>query len=99
MKRLPVIALAALAVAVPTTLLAWGNTGHRIVGELAARALPAEVPAFLRPKQAALDIGELSREPDRSKGSGKMHDHDRDAGHFVDLDEDGKILGGPPMLP
>lgn len=99
MKRLPVVALAALALAVPTSLLAWGGTGHRIVGELAVRALPPGLPAFLRTKQAALDVAELSREPDRSKASGKVHDHDRDSGHFVDLDEDGKILGGPPMLP
>jgi hypothetical protein len=99
MKRLSVAALAALAAAAPTSLLAWGNTGHRMVGELAVRALPAELPAFVRSKMAAADVGELSREPDRSKGSGKVHDHDRDPGHFVDLDEDGKILGGPPMLP
>jgi hypothetical protein len=99
MKRLTVVALAAIAVAVPSSLLAWGNTGHRIVGELAMRALPAELPAFLRTPKAATDVGELSREPDRSKGAGKVHDHDRDAGHFVDLDDDGKILGGPPMLP
>jgi hypothetical protein len=99
MKRLAAAALAVLAVATPTALLAWGNTGHRVIGELAVRALPAELPAFLRTEQAALDVGELSREPDRSKGSGKVHDHDRDPGHFVDLDDDGKILGGPPMLP
>jgi hypothetical protein len=99
MKRLSVAALAALAVAVPSSLLAWGNTGHRILGEAAMRALPAEVPAFLRTTQAVLDVGELSREPDRSKGAGKLHDQDRDPGHFVDLDEEGKLLGGPPMLP
>lgn len=99
MKRLAAAALAVLAAATPTALLAWGNTGHRIVGELAIRALPSDLPAFLRTKQAALDVGELSREPDRSKGSGKVHDTDRDPGHFVDLDDNGKILGGPPMLP
>ncbi|TAL32064.1 S1/P1 Nuclease [Phenylobacterium sp.] len=98
-SRLAVAALAALAVAVPTSLVAWGGTGHRILGELAMKALPAELPAFLRTPQAAADVGELSREPDRSKASGKVHDHDRDAGHFVDLDDEGKILGGPPMLP
>lgn len=98
-SKMAVAALAALAVAVPTSLFAWGNTGHRIVGHLAMRALPAELPAFLRTEQAAVDVGELSREPDRSKGSGKLHGHDRDSAHFVDLDEDGKILGGPPMLP
>jgi hypothetical protein len=99
MKRLRVAALAAIAIAAPGTLFAWGNTGHRILGEAAMRAMPTEVPAFLRTQQAVLDVGELSREPDRSKGSGKLHDQDRDPGHFVDLDEDGKILGGPPMLP
>jgi len=99
MKRLPVLALAVLALAVPSSLLAWGNTGHRMLGVAAMRALPAEIPAFLRTPQAARDVGELSREPDRSKGSGKLHDSDRDPGHFVDLDEDGKVLGGPPMLP
>lgn len=99
MKRVPALALVAVLAAVPSSLFAWGNTGHRILGQTAMRALPAEMPAFLRTKQAAIDIGELSREPDRSKGAGKLHDHDRDAAHFIDLDEDGKLLGGPPMLP
>lgn len=99
MKRLSVAVLAAIAVAAPGPVLAWGNTGHRILGEAAMRALPTEVPGFLRTPQAVRDVGELSREPDRSKGSGKLHGHDRDAAHFVDLGEDGKVLGGPPMLP
>lgn len=93
------IFLAVLALATPSSLFAWGNTGHRMVGELAIRALPAESPAFLRTAQAARDVGELSREPDRSKGSGRLHDQDRDPGHFIDLSLDGKVLGGPPMLP
>lgn len=97
MKRLvPLVILAALS-AVPSSALAWGNTGHRIVGESAMRALPGEVPAFLRTPQAVTDIGELSREPDRSKGAGKVHDSDRDPGHFVDLDDDGRILTGPRL--
>lgn len=99
MKRLSAIVLAALAIAVPSDLLAWGNTGHRMLGAIAMRALPAEVPGFLRTPQAVLDVAEYSREPDRSKGSGRLHDQDRDPGHFIDLGEDGKVLGGPPMLP
>jgi hypothetical protein len=99
MKRLLAPAIAALSLAAPSSLLAWGNTGHRMVGELAMKALPAELPPFLRTPQAARDVGELSREPDRSKGSGRLHDQDRDPGHFVDLDDNGKVLGGPPMLP
>lgn len=99
MKRLPAVAVALLIAALPSSLLAWGSTGHRIVGEAAMRALPAELPTFLRSAQGARDVGELSREPDRSKGSGRLHDSDRDPAHFLDLDDDGKVMGGPPMLP
>lgn len=99
MKRLPAIAVAVALAAVPSSLLAWGSSGHRIIGEVAMRALPKDLPAFLRTPQAARDVGELSREPDRSKGSGKLHDADRDPGHFIDLDDAGKVLGGAPMVP
>ena len=95
-----VFAIAAVAaMAVPGSALAWGGFGHRWVGEAAVAALPPEAPAFLRNPEAVADIGELSREQDRSKGSGRIHDHNRDAGHFVDLDEAGKLLGGPSFLP
>jgi hypothetical protein len=98
MKRLaPFAVAAALATLLPNSVLAWGSTGHRYIGEVAMRALPAEVPAFLRTPQAALDVGEYSREPDRSKGAGRTHDSDRDPGHFVDLSDDGTVLGGPTL--
>jgi hypothetical protein len=98
MKRLAALALSAL-IALPSPAFAWGNTGHRMQGRAAARALPPELPAFLRTAAAAIELGELSRELDRSKGSGRIHDHDRDAAHFVDIDDEGKVLGGPPFLP
>lgn len=97
-STLPALAAAAaIAFAPAGPALAWGNTGHRMVGTLAMQALPAEVPAFLRSKQAAADMGELAREPDRWKGSGKTHDSDRDPAHFLDLNDDGTILGGPRL--
>ena len=77
--------------------LAWGDAGHRMIGVLAMQALPPTVPAFLRTAEAAADIGELAREPDRSRGSGKIHDSGRDPGHFLDVDDQGLILGGPPL--
>jgi hypothetical protein len=90
--------LAAVVGAVAVTqALAWGATGHRLIGQLAAEALPAEVPAFLRGRKAVAAMGELAREPDRWKGAGKLHDSDREGAHFLDLDEDGKILGGPAL--
>lgn len=96
MKRLAV-ALAALTLGVavlaaPAVVSAWGATGHRLIGVAAVRALPEELPAFLRTPAAAAEVGELSREPDRTKGGGQPHDRERDTAHFVDMIEDGRIM-------
>ncbi|HEY3697473.1 S1/P1 Nuclease [Phenylobacterium sp.] len=95
--RFVALAAALVLAAAPGAALAWGSFGHRIIGVVAMRALPAEVPAFLRTPQAAADVGELSREPDRSKDGGRVHDSDRDPAHFVDVEDDGRILGGPSL--
>ena len=90
-------AVLALVLGAAGQALAWGDTGHRIIGELGIQTLPAEVPAFLRAPGVAADVGELAREPDRWRGSGKVHDNMRDPGHFVDVDDEGKVLGGPSL--
>lgn len=78
--------------------VAWGATGHRIIGRLALETLPVgTAPALLGEPVTALAVGELAREPDRWKGSGKIHDSDRDPAHFLDLGDDGRILGGPAL--
>jgi hypothetical protein len=73
---------------------AWGATGHRLISRVAAENLPPEIPAFLRTPQAAEQMGELGREPDRSKGAGRTHDAERDPGHFLNLADDGSVAGG-----
>lgn len=95
-SRFAAAALAALALS-PGQALAWGAMGHRIIGMAAVEALPEETPGFLRTPTAAYDVGELSRELDRSKGAGKVHDLNRDPGHFLDVEDDGRILGGPAL--
>ena len=93
MKRIAIAAVAMLLVAAPAaTVSAWGSTGHRLVGVAAVRALPDELPAFLRSPGAAAEVGELSREPDRWKGAGQPHDRERDTAHFVDLTDDARVL-------
>jgi hypothetical protein len=86
-----------IALAPASEALAWGATGHRFIGVAAAEALPADLPAFLHSRRAIEDLGELAREPDRWRGAGKTHDSTRDPGHFVDVDDQGKILGGPAL--
>lgn len=100
MKRIvAAFCVLALAVLPASSVTAWGHTGHRLIGLAAARALPDEVPAFLRTPAAASAIGEYSREPDRWKGAGQPHDRERDTAHFVDLTDDGRVMvpGGPTL--
>src|ERR1700677_2580591 len=47
--------------------LAWGATGHRLIGREAVLALPAELPSFVRTQGAAEVVGGLAREPDSWK--------------------------------
>jgi hypothetical protein len=100
MKRLVLASVAVLALAASAVQVdAWGSTGHRLVGVAAMRALPDDLPAFLRTPGAAADVGELAREPDRWKGAGQPHDRERDTAHFVDLDETGHVMNaaGPAV--
>jgi hypothetical protein len=96
--RVKTIALgAALAVLAGGTAFGWGSSGHRMIGEAAIDALPAELPTFLRDPASAAAVGEYSREPDRSRVSGKAHDSDRDPGHYVDGNDEGKVGGMLPL--
>ncbi|AQR61077.1 S1/P1 Nuclease [Brevundimonas sp. LM2] len=103
MKRIALLASAAAVLAfgagVATQVDAWGATGHRTIGVAAVRALSDELPAFLRTPGAAAEVGELSREPDRSRGAGQPHDRERDTAHFVDLDDAGHVMAaaGPTL--
>ena len=93
MKRLALTLTAVAALTLPVADAgAWGSSGHRMVGVAAMRALPDDLPAFLHTAEAAAEVGELSREPDRWKGGGRTHDRDRDTAHFIDLDDEGHAL-------
>lgn len=115
-KRNATCLLGALAGAVmvlsPQQALAWGHTGHVKISQLAAQALPREIPLFLRNPVAAWEIGELGAEADESKTTGivtsvvngrintapTVHDAERDPGHFLDVDDSGFVIGGAVQL-
>lgn len=94
MKRLFVAAaVAVLMLSAPASdVAAWGATGHRLIAVAAMRALPEELPAFLRDPSAVAAVGELAREPDRWKGGPRVHARGRDTAHFIDFDDSGHVL-------
>jgi len=51
------VCAASLALGAATQALAWGATGHRIIGVAAAEALPPDLPAFLHTPRAIEDLG------------------------------------------
>ncbi len=97
--RLVRIALAvglACYVAYPHAAHAWGNEGHRLINRLAATALPADVPAFLRTEAALNEIEYLGPEPDRWRSPAEPELSASQAPeHFIDL-EPADALGPLP---
>ncbi len=74
---------------------AWGSDGHRMINRLAAAALPADVPEFLR-SPAALDAMEyFGPEPDRWKSPAEPElSAAGSPEHYIDL-EYADLIGGP----
>ena len=97
MIRAIACALTICILAGPSPALAWGTDGHRMIGELAMRALPADLPAFLRTAESATKVGYLAPEPDRIRGAGLVQDREHDPAHFVDAYDDLSVMGGPPL--
>ncbi len=90
-------ALIGLLVLIPVPQAhAWGNEGHRMINRLAASALPADVPAFLRSLAAIQQIEYLGPEPDRWRSPGEPELVAAQAPeHFIDL-EPADALGPLP---
>jgi S1/P1 nuclease len=81
---------------IPITGLAWGSEGHRMINRLAATALPADVPAFLRTDAAVSEVEYLGPEPDRWRSHAEPELSTAQAPeHFIDL-EPADALGSLP---
>jgi len=82
----------ACLLAQPPASHAWGNEGHRMINRLAASALPADVPAFLRSEAALNEIEYLGPEPDRWRSPAEPELVAVQAPeHFIDLEPADKL--------
>jgi hypothetical protein len=80
----------------PVPGFGWGSEGHRMINRLAASALPADVPAFLRSGAAVDEIEYLGPEPDRWRSHAEPELSTAQAPeHFIDL-EPADALGPLP---
>jgi hypothetical protein len=77
---------------------AWGATGHEWISGIAIERLPDSLPGFVRTTEAAAEIAVMGRELDRSKGTGKTHDAERDPAHWISLADDGSVVGVLPLV-
>lgn len=91
------VSLAAALGFASTAAFGWGPDGHRMIGELAIKGLPSDLPAFLRTPAAAKEVGYLAPEADRERGAGETFDSEHSPAHFVDVSDDLTILGGPKL--
>src|SRR5262249_25018259 len=92
------LAIPALLVGVASSdCWAWGATVHEWISGIAIEKLPDTVPAFVRTPEVAAEIAIMGRELDRSKGAGKIHDAQPDPGHYVDLGDNGEVMGVVPL--
>ena len=98
-RSVKAFALAVIFSAMAQNAYAWGATGHRMIAVAAVKGLGPDLPAFLKTPQALAEIGELSRELDRSKGAGRVHDTMRDPAHFINLDDAARVSGVLPLEP
>jgi len=74
---------------VPPLVFAWGDVGHRIIGETAALKLPLAAPSFLR--NASRQLGYLNPEPDRWRSRTESSidpalDRGTSPDHFIDME-------------
>jgi len=85
-----------IAVAAGKDVWAWEHTGHQWISGIAIEKLPDSVPAFIRTSQAMAEVALMGNEPDLWKGAGRTHDAERDPAHFINLADDGAVMGVLP---
>jgi hypothetical protein len=90
-KLIGMIRVAAAVTLLPVLLVqqsfAWGADGHKMINRLAAAALPADVPAFLRNGGAVDAMEYLGPEPDRWKNHAEEDlSVTQSPDHFIDME-------------
>ena len=88
-RRFALLPAALALVAATPSVVRWGDVGHRIVAEAAAKALPSEMPVFFR--VATAQLAWLNPEPDRWRDFGEARLESALASgsgydHFVDME-------------
>lgn len=85
-SRPAILAVALLATA--TLFGGWSAPGHRVITRSAIRALPTEVPSWVRDAATAELTAFQSNEPDRWRGTRiDALGHENNGDHYIDLED------------
>jgi hypothetical protein len=86
-KRVCTATLGAGVIFATSVAHGWDETGHVIVTRIAWKALPPEMPDWLRSEEVRGRLEYLSAEPDRWRGQHNVHlDHVNSPDHYLDAE-------------
>jgi hypothetical protein len=76
--------------------LVWSTIVDEWVSGIAIEQLPDSVPEFIRTPQGGR-ISRLRVAMDRSRDADKTHDAERNPGHYINLEDNGNVVGVLPL--
>lgn len=83
----------------PLPAVAWGPAGQQLIVRVAFKGLPDTMPDFVRAQGAADQIAVISNEAGNVKGAGNSADRDLGPADYVQLGDDGRVMGVLALAP
>jgi hypothetical protein len=98
-SRFGIFACVLAAALCPMQADAWGAAGQQLIVRVAFEGLPDTMPAFVRAQGFPDQIAVISSEAENVKGAGNSADHDLGPADYVQLGDDGRVMGVLALTP
>ena len=97
--RFGVLACLLACALTPLPVFAWGAAGQQLLVRVAFEGLPDTMPEFVRAQASADQVALISNEAANMKGAGNSADHDLGPADFIQIGDDGRIMGVMALKP
>lgn len=98
-SRVAILALVLAGALYPLQAGAWGAAGQQLIVRVAFDGLPDSMPQFVRAQGVADQIAAISNEAESVKGAGNSADHDLGPADYIQLGDDGRVMGVLSLTP